>query len=36
VAYGRAEIIEHNVAALSRPIIEKYVPEAQREEMLKA
>src|SRR5581483_8225 len=33
-AYGRAEIIEHNVAALSRPIIEKYVPEAKQEELL--
>jgi PPOX class probable F420-dependent enzyme len=36
VAYGQAEIIEHNVAALTRPIIEKYVPEAQREERLKS
>ena len=35
VAYRRADIIEHNVATLTRPIIEKYVPEAQREEMLK-
>ena len=36
VAYGRAEIIEHNVAALTHPIIEKYVPEARREERLKS
>jgi PPOX class probable F420-dependent enzyme len=35
VAYGQAEIIEHDIAALARPIIEKYVPEAQREEALK-
>jgi PPOX class probable F420-dependent enzyme len=26
VAYGQAEIIEHNVAELSRPLIEKYMP----------
>jgi PPOX class probable F420-dependent enzyme len=26
VAYGRAEIIEQNVAELSRPLIEKYMP----------
>ncbi|GHO42019.1 PPOX class F420-dependent oxidoreductase [Ktedonospora formicarum] len=36
VAYGQAEIIEHNVVELTRPIIEKYVPEAQREDMLKS
>jgi PPOX class probable F420-dependent enzyme len=35
VAYGQPEIIEDNVAALARPIIEKYVPQAQREEALK-
>src|SRR5947209_2309545 len=34
-AYGQAEIIEQNVAALTQPIIEKYVPEARREEALK-
>src|SRR5258708_8495502 len=34
-AYGQAEIIEQNVSALTLPIIEKYVPEVQREEMLK-
>lgn len=34
-AYGQAEIIEHDLAELVRPIIEKYVPEAQREEALK-
>ncbi|QBD75141.1 TIGR03618 family F420-dependent PPOX class oxidoreductase [Ktedonosporobacter rubrisoli] len=34
VAYGQAEIIEHNIAELTRPIIEKYVPEARREEIL--
>ena len=33
-AYGQAEIIEHNIAELTRPIIEKYVPEAQREKAL--
>ena len=33
-AYGQAEIIEHNIAELTRPIIEKYVLEAQREEAL--
>ena len=36
VASGQAEIVEENVAALTRPIIEKYVPETQREEMLKS
>ncbi len=36
VVYGQAEIVEQNVAALTRPIIEKYVPEAQRDEMLKS
>ncbi len=34
-AYGQAEIIEQNIAQLTRPIIEKYVPEDRREEMLK-
>ena len=34
-AYGQTEIIEQNIEALTRPIIEKYVPEAQREEALK-
>lgn len=33
-AYGQAEIIGHPIAELTRPIIEKYVPEAQREEAL--
>lgn len=33
-AYGQAEIIEHDIAALTRPIIEKYVPEARREQSL--
>ena len=33
--YGQAEIIEHNIAELARPIIEKYVSETQREEALK-
>lgn len=35
VAYGQAEIIEHDFAALARPLMEKYVPEARREEALK-
>jgi PPOX class probable F420-dependent enzyme len=35
VAYGQAEIIEHDIATLARPLIEKYVTEAQREEALK-
>ena len=35
VAYGQAEIIEHDLAALASLLIEKYVPEAQREEALK-
>ena len=30
--YGRAEIIEHDSAELTRLIVEKYMPEAQREE----
>ena len=34
-AYGQAEIIEHTVAELTRPIIDKYMPEAMREEALK-
>lgn len=33
--YGKAEIIEHNSVELTRLIIEKYMPEAQREEALK-
>ncbi len=33
-AYGQAEIVEQHIAELARPIIEKYVPEAQREETL--
>jgi PPOX class probable F420-dependent enzyme len=36
IAYGQAEIVEQNIALLTRPLIEKYVPEAQREEMLKS
>ena len=35
VAYGQAEIIEHDFVALARPLVEKYVPEARREEALK-
>ena len=35
VAYGQAEIVEENVAELTRPIIERYVPEAQLEEAIK-
>jgi len=34
-AYGQAEIVEQNVVELTRPIIEKYVPEAKLEETLK-
>lgn len=33
-AYGQAEIIEHPTGELTRPIVEKYIPEAQREEAL--
>jgi len=35
VAYGRAEIIEHNVGELTRPILEKYVPSDQLEQSVK-
>ncbi|HKV02868.1 MAG TPA: PPOX class F420-dependent oxidoreductase [Ktedonobacteraceae bacterium] len=35
VAYGQTEIIEHDIAALAHPLIEKYVPKAQSEEALK-
>ena len=34
-AYGQAEIIEHDITELVRSIIEKYLPETQREEALK-
>ena len=34
VAYGRAEIIEQNVAELARPIIEKYAPPERAEQMV--
>ena len=34
-AYGRAEIIEHNVGELSRPIIQKYVSGDRLEQMVK-
>jgi PPOX class probable F420-dependent enzyme len=34
-AYGRAEIIEHNVGELARPILEKYVPADQLEKSVK-
>lgn len=35
VAYGRAEIIEQNVAERARPIIKKYVPTEQIEQWVK-
>jgi PPOX class probable F420-dependent enzyme len=35
VAYGRAEIIEHNIGELTRPILEKYVPADQLEQSVK-
>ena len=35
-AYGRAEIIEHNVGELARPIIEKYVPADRLEQFVKS
>ena len=35
VAYGRAEIIEHNFGDLLPPIIKKYVPAEQVERMVK-
>ena len=35
VAYGRAEIIEHNVGELTRPILEKYVPADQLDQSVK-
>lgn len=35
VVYGRAEIIEHNVGELTRPILEKYVPAEQLEQSVK-
>ncbi len=34
VATGRAEIVEDNVAALSRPLIEKYVPAERVEQSM--
>ena len=36
VAYGRAEIIEHDYAELLRPVIRKYVPAERVEQMVKA
>jgi PPOX class probable F420-dependent enzyme len=35
-AYGRAEIIEHDIGELVRPIIKKYVPEDQVDQRVKA
>ena len=35
VAYGRAEIIEHNIGQLARPIIQKYVSGDRLEQMVK-
>ena len=35
VAYGQAEIVEHDFAALARLLMEKYLPEARREQALK-
>lgn len=34
-AYGRAEVIEHNVGELARPIIQKYVSGDRLEQMVK-
>ena len=34
-AYGRAEVIEHNISELTRPILEKYVPADQLEQSVK-
>ena len=36
VAYGRAEIIEHNYGDLLRPVVSKYVPPDQVERSIKA
>ncbi|MDQ6644158.1 MAG: pyridoxamine 5'-phosphate oxidase family protein, partial [Chloroflexota bacterium] len=36
VAYGQAEIIEHNFGKSLYPIIEKYVPTDQVEQMVKS
>ncbi len=36
VAYGRAEIIEHDYAELVRPVIKKYVPADRVEQAVKA
>lgn len=36
VAYGRAELIEHNFDKLLHPIIEKYVPADKVEQMVKS
>lgn len=36
VAYGRAEIIEHDFADLVRPVIKKYVPADRVEQAVKA
>ena len=35
-AYGRAEIIEHDIGELVRPIIKKYAPEDQVDQRAKA
>lgn len=35
-AYGHAEIIEHNVGELARPIIKRYVPEVRLEQAVQA
>ena len=36
VAYGRAEIIEHNFGKLLHPIVEKYAPADRVEQMVKS
>ncbi len=36
VAYGNAEVIEHNFAELVRPVIKKYAPEDRIEQMVQA
>jgi PPOX class probable F420-dependent enzyme len=36
VAYGRAEIIEHDYVELLRPVIQKYAPAHRVEQMVKA
>lgn len=36
VAYGKAEVIEHDFADLVRPVIQKYTPPERAEQMIQA